>query len=616
MVKLSNGWELRKRQEECHDKMIKAFKNGQKEFLLAANCRFGKTITTLSALNDLADNNQLIMVISTMSVKNEWGDNAEKVGYDLSLLDQEINDIDFDSLSLSGKHIIYCSTQKLGNDSKQSEALIKWFNRHEGLKTIVYDECHLGSGTERTLNVLDRLDFDNKVYLSGTPYRKHLKKEFGMDKVEGEEKIYLYTLVDEREDYKNNIITDYVPVQLIMQVLDYSAKIDELTDSLTSDKDKESIAKYGVSSTYFKKIFSESEYKNYAYEFLDRILAFAAEKHIANFLFFVPLRKVGNDIVKHFANYYKDKIEFRNLCGDYVSDDTTESEDELQLESESEKLSAFYKTDSNKIKIGITCNKCGTGTTLRGLDAVAFLKDTTQAIPFIQKSQRVRTPEAGKTVGYCLCFNQWQGLKAFCDFSRTAANDTNDESSTKDAVNKMINNGAVKLVLDMTEIEDYSEIIDIMNTYKPGQYPLFDEFNFDIWPDDTFVFLTTLQAYKKELLSKHKELRDDPDVIGAETAEQLAKALRKHDMETEARNCEMTREEMCELLELNFVNSISMFYDFGWSKEAAADYENYSEQTWNWIITNFGTKDVWKYILKTYPRYISMIYNYLDQNNN
>ena len=45
MIKLHNGWALRKRQEECHDKLIESYKKGHKEFLIAANCRFGKTIT-------------------------------------------------------------------------------------------------------------------------------------------------------------------------------------------------------------------------------------------------------------------------------------------------------------------------------------------------------------------------------------------------------------------------------------------------------------------------------------------------------------------------------------------------------------------------------------------
>ena len=243
MIKLHNGWILRKRQEECHDKLIESYKKGHKEFLIAANCRFGKTITALQTLRDMAANDQVIVVISTMDIKKEWTEGAEATGFDLDLLNQAVNDIDFASLPEVGRHVIYCSTQKLGNGSKESLALIKWFNNHAGLKSLIYDECHLGAGTERTVTeILERLNFDNKVYLSGTPYRKHLKKEFGLDLLEGEEKSYLYTIMDERQDYKDGVITDYVPVQLEMHVLNYARDI----DTLVAEDDKDAV-KYGVS---------------------------------------------------------------------------------------------------------------------------------------------------------------------------------------------------------------------------------------------------------------------------------------------------------------------------------------------------------------------------------
>lgn len=607
MITLNNGWNLRTRQEEAHDKIIAAFNAGHKEFLLAANCRFGKTLTTLSALNDYAPADQLILIVSTMSVKNEWKKNAIPVGYDVSLLDKEINDIDFDSLELTGRHVIYCSTQKLGNESDKSEDLIKWFNRHAGLKTIVYDECHIGSGTDRTQSVLERLDFTNQLYLSGTPYRKHLKSMFGMDTVEGEEKIYMYSIMDERDDYKNGVITDYTPVQLEMHVLDYAKDIDTLVD----EDDKEAV-KYGVSSAYFKKIFSEQAYKSYAEEFLNKILDFASTKNIKTFLFFVPLKKVGNDIVKNFEKKFKDKIEFRNLCGDYT-ENATESEEEAAAETEATKLSAFYKSaDDGRIKIGITCNKCGTGTTLEGLDAVAFLKDTTQAIPFIQKSQRVRTPEAGKTVGYCLCFNQWQGLKAFMDYSRAASK--KPDATEKDAVKEAIENGAVKLVLNLEEVKDYSEIVDILNVYHPGQYPLFDEFDFDAWPEDTFVFLNTLEMIKAKLAKEHPELRNDPDFNKADTAEALKKALKNNGLTQEAEDIYVpSREEMRELMEDNFVATVREMFNFCMDPDQMKDFTNYDPLVKDIVTTMFGTEDVWMFICKTYPRYFSMIYNWLSK---
>lgn len=608
MIKLYNGWTLRKRQEECHDKLIESYKKGHKEFLIAANCRFGKTITALQTLRDMATNDQVIVVISTMDIKKEWTEGAEATGFDLALLNQAVNDIDFANLPEAGRHIIYCSTQKLGNGSKASLALIKWFNNHAGLKSLVYDECHLGAGTERTVTeILERLNFDNKVYLSGTPYRKHLKKEFGLDLLEGEEKTYLYTIMDERQDYKDGVITDYTPVQLEMHVLNYAKDI----DTLVADDDKDAV-KYGVSSAYFKKIFSDANYKAYAIEFLNKILDFAKEKHVRTFLFFVPLRKVGNDIIKHFEKMFSDKIEFRNLCGDYASDDTTESEDEKKLESEAAKLTEFYSTDNGKVKIGITCNKCGTGATLKHLDAVAFLKDTTQAIPFIQKSQRARTPEEGKTVAYCLCFNQWQGLKAFCDYSRAV--NKNPDRSEKDAVKDAIENGAIKLVLNLEEVKDYSEIIDILNTYRPGQYPLFDDFDFDAWPEDTFAFMNTLNMVKAKILADHPDLRNDPAFNNANTADELKKALRQNGLDQEADKIYVpTAEEMRQMLEDSFVDVIRLFFNIGKTAADVVDTGTYDETMWQVVTISFGTKVVWEYILKTYPRYASMIYNYLTK---
>ena len=608
MIMLQNGWTLRKRQEECHDKLIESYKKGHKEFLIAANCRFGKTITALQTLRDMATNDQVIVVISTMDIKKEWTEGAEATGFDLDLLNQTVNDIDFANLPEVGRHVIYCSTQKLGNGSKASLALIKWFNNHAGLKSLVYDECHLGAGTERTITeIIERLNFDNKVYLSGTPYRKHLKKEFGLDLLEGEEKSYLYTIMDERQDYKNGIITDYVPVQLEMHVLNYARDI----DTLVADDDKDAI-KYGVSSAYFKKIFSDVNYKTYAIEFLNKILDFAKEKQVRTFLFFVPLRKVGNDIIKNFEKMFSDKIEFRNLCGDYTSDDTTELEDEAKLESEAAKLSKFYSTDNGKIKIGITCNKCGTGATLTHLDVTAFLKDTTQAIPFIQKSQRARTPEEGKTVAYCLCFNQWQGLKAFCDYSRATNKDPN--KSEKDAVKDAIENGAIKLVLNLEEVKDYSEIIDILNTYRPGQYPLFDDFDFDAWPEDTFTFLNTLNSIKAKLRAAHPKLRNNPSFNNASTADELKKALRQNGLGQEADKIYVpTAEEMRQMLEDNFVDVIRLFFNIGKTVSEIMDIKTYDETMWQVVTISFGTKAVWEYILKTYPRYVNMIYNYLTK---
>lgn len=649
MIQLANGWTLRKRQEECHDKLIEAYNKGNKDFFIAAVCRFGKTITTTASLRDLGNqinpDSQVILILSTMNIKAEWFDGAEKAGFDTSLIGsskedlRDINTIDFSTLPEVGKHIIYVSTQKLGNGSTVSEALIKWFNRHEGLKSIVYDECHLGSGTLRTaggdtverdydedgnliseeqkhiLGIIERLDYDNRVYLSGTPYRKYLQKEFQLDRASGDDISYKYTLTDEKLDYKNGIITDYTPVQLQMHILDYSEQMQQTVNA--EDQIKEQY--HSISSAYFKKIFSREELADRAREFLNKIIEFSKDHSVKNWLFFVPSIQVAKDIVSNYGKEYRDQITFLN-----ISDNSKNIlEEEAAYERNVKGLNQLFDEEDGKLKIGITCQKCGTGSTMKKLDAVAFLKDTTNAIQFIQKSQRPRTPLDGKSVGYVLCFNTFEGLQAFKDYAVAESKSLADKPKEEDACKEFFDNSVVELYLGLKQVTNYEDLINIDETYIPGRYPLFNDFDFTEWPDNTFVFLTSLDAYKRDILSRlNSKLRNDPNLQQAlESAdiEALANALEELGKEKDANDlreaAEMTlTEDQCRaMLEAHFVDMIrSEFYEVGRTREDVLNVNGYDDIIKMDIEEFFGLEEVWKSIIETYPRYINMIYNYLE----
>ncbi len=647
MVVLNNGWALRKRQEECHDKLIWAYNEGYKDFFIAAVCRFGKTITTIASLRDLGTqidpNNQVILILSTMDIKAEWFDGAEKVGFDTSLIGEskdnlrDINTIDFSNLSESGKHIVYVSTQKLGNGSIVSEALIKWFNRHKGLKSIVYDECHLGSGTLRTaggdtiereydgdgniiseeqkhiLGIIERLDYDNRVYLSGTPYRKYLQKEFQLDRASGDDISYKYTLTDEKLDYKNGIITDYTPIQLQMHILDYKNSM----ENLISDDDKDFTRFKSMSSAYFKKLFSEPEYNFRAIEFLNQILDFSNQHNIKNWIFFVPLKKVGADLVKHFSKMFADKIEFLNLSEDYQNEEQESADYDKNVNG----LNELYKNQDGRLKIGITCNKCGTGSTMEDLDAVAFLKDTSQAISFIQKSQRPRTPKAGKSIGYVLCFNSFEGLEAYKNYviAETQTNDdeADKERKFKDKYEEFKNNEVIDLYLDLKKIDNYEDLIDIENTYIPGKYPLFNDFEFDLFDLDDLKFFTSVKKLKNEFEKKlGRDLRDNEDFKNAQTPSELKAALRNAGYEDEANQVEqmqLTEDQKRQLLEYYYVSRLRTFYEHDRDRDYVLNPDQYEDIDWVITEAQFGSRRVWKYIIETYPRYVNMIYNFLEK---
>lgn len=644
MVELANGWKLRFRQEECHDKLIDAYLKGNKDFFIAAVCRFGKTITTMASLRDLGDlknpESQVIMILSTMNVKAEWYDGTAKAGFDTSLIGKnsnemtDINSIDFSEVPETGKHVVYASTQKLGNNSEVSNALIKWFNRHEGLKTLVYDECHLGSGTLRTAGgdikevvhdedgntslteahvtgIIERLDFDNRVYLSGTPYRKYLNKEFHLDSEKGDEICYRYTLTDEKIDYKNGLIKDYKPVQLQMWILDYSTQMQEVIDETEQIKE----CYNSISTAYFKKIFKDSALKDRAIEFLNRIIQFSKEHNIHNWLFYVPQINVAADIKKNFSKMYEDQIEFLNISskGDF--------EDEELYEKNVSGVNQLFAKNDGKIKIAITCQKCGTGSTMKDLEAVAFLKDTTNAIQFIQKSQRPRTPKEGKSVGYVLCFNTFEGLQAFKDYARAESKSNNDHEKEEDVCNEFFENDTVELYLGLKKVEDYATLIDLDNTYIPGRYPLFQDFNFSEWPDGTFTFLTTVKGLCASIVDKlSKKLRNDPSIQNAKNPDELIKALEAAGKNKEAETIknaikkQLTEEECRELLEVYFVDTIrSIFFSLNKSREEVLDTDSYDDFTKEDITECFGTIEVWQTIIENYPRYINMIYNLLEK---
>ena len=648
-VELANGWTLRVRQEECHDKLIEAYNKGYKDFFIAAVCRFGKTITTTVSLRDLGNqinpNSQVVLILSTMNIKAEWFDGAEKAGYDTSLIGnskddlRDINTIDFSTLPETGKHVVYVSTQKLGNGSIVSEALIKWFNRHEGLRSIVYDECHLGSGTLRTaggditekdydeegniiseeqkhiLGIIERLDYDNRVYLSGTPYRKYLQKEFQLDRASGDDISYKYTLTDEKLDYKRGIIKDYTPVQLQMHILDYSEQMQQVVNVEDQAKD----TYHSISSAYFKKIFSKDELADRAREFLNKIIEFSGNHSIKNWLFFVPSIQVAKNIVSNYGKEYKDQITFLN-----ISDNSKNVfEEEFNYEKSVKGLNDLFDEEDGKIKIGITCQKCGTGATMKKLNAVAFLKDTTNAIQFIQKSQRPRTPVQGKDIGYVLCFNTFEGLQAFKDYAVAESKSATDKPKEEDVCKEFFDNNVVELYLNLKQITNYEDLIDIDNNYIPGRYPLFNDFDFKACPEGAFVFLTSLEAYKRAILSKlSKKLRNDPNIQKAapeKDPEALAKILEEKGKTEEAKalrdatKSTLSDEECRKMLEVYFVDTIrAEFYELGRTKDEVFDVDGYDDFTKHIIENGFGLISVWKSIIETYPRYINMIYNYLD----
>ena len=94
----------------------------------------------------------------------------------------------------------------------------------------------------------------------------------------------------------------------------------------------------------------------------------------------------------------------------------------------------------------------------------------------------------------------------------------------------------------------------------------------------------------------------------------MKKALRQNGLGQEADKIYVpTAEEMRQMLEDNFVDVIRLFFNIGKIVSEIMDIKTYDETMWQVVTVSFGTKAVWEYILKIYPRYVNMIYNYLTK---
>ncbi len=67
-------------------------------------------------------------------------------------------------------------------------------------------------------------------------------------------------------------------------------------------------------------------------------------------------------------------------------------------------------------------------------------------------------------------------------------------------------------------------------------------------------------------------------------------------------------------MEASFVNTISHLKDSGDDEDTVIATDLYDEGKWKYVIEGlFGPREAWTYVLKQYPRYVSMIYKYLDK---
>lgn len=265
---------LRYFQEICIKKL--AYKN---KVLIAAKCRFGKTITALELTK--RDSCKKILIISGMrTLEGGWNEAIEATDVDAT----------------------FETFQALKNKSFEELA--------NGYDCVIIDEAHYYEQTVQTKELLSKLKKVNninfEIYLTATPYTGSLIDSFG------KENTYKFSYQEEMEafdDYlkglKKEYAFDYTPVKMTI----CSPNIDYVG---TNENGVECWSKVSI-----EKLFED----------FDR-------KGISTFLYFVPSTKHASKIIKAFREF---DIDICTLTGEDKKDyEDIEAVQEKCLEAKAE----------------------------------------------------------------------------------------------------------------------------------------------------------------------------------------------------------------------------------------------------------------------------------------
>jgi len=207
--KLKN-YSMRPEQKEAHDKMVKNFKSGDKEFLLAAKMRFGKNFALLNVAKTLNFKNVLVITYKPHVFNSLENDIKNHVNFD----GWEIKQFKEDRTLSPSKDTttIFLSSAQLAQYKKSQEeddkdidvenlSIEELYKNLEPLKKIpwdmiIVDEYHYGTKTDlfkKTIEALKNKD-TYIVYVSGTAM-----KDIAMGRFE-EDQIYEWSYLDEQKE--------------------------------------------------------------------------------------------------------------------------------------------------------------------------------------------------------------------------------------------------------------------------------------------------------------------------------------------------------------------------------------------------------------------------------
>lgn len=418
-----NAYLMRQEQQDCHDMIVKHFKNGGDKFLMNAKMRFGKTFVTLQALKSLGVKRALVLTYKP-AVDASWREDLESHidfdGWEYTSAKEHSKANPIDLKGEADVEVLFGSFQDANELNKP-----KWKNAiNYHYDVVVIDEMHYGSATERAKKTLDTLNFDKILYVSGTPLKALMSGEF-LD-----EEVYTWGYADEQKKRKaekdanwETEVYRWLPEMRFMtfEVCEEAKKsahfyTDEEGFTMTKmfgSKDGETFIDQASVKLFVDQLFGRNVHKTQS------PIRSCAVDHM---LFVLPPNVKGATafsklLEKSVGNEYK----IINVSGDNVR----------HLQTVKDLILTNDKT------ITVTCGRFNTGVTVPEWDMVCMFDDTRAPETYFQTIFRCQSPDSkrGKEICTVVDFNPQRCLEMIYEYADIVAK---PEQSTQESVREFI----------------------------------------------------------------------------------------------------------------------------------------------------------------------------------
>lgn len=424
----SEHYKLRKEQSAAIEKASKWFKKDYPDevinsvthpnrFLINAKMRFGKCFTSIHLAKKI-DAQYTLIVTYKPDVIGEWIDTVNnQVDFDSwtgirakgkadRLNDPSLSD-NGEFPNVKGPIVLCVSLQDLwidgeGNTKDRLHKIpeIKW-------DLVIFDEVHYGSRTERAKNILDKIKFNHRLDLSGTPFRLIEQDDFSSQQV------YTYSYLDEQKNKKEENETDPLgeleQVYRLMPDLNISAieisdediaeqrdtfKTDDIDFSLNrlfeTDEENQFVYEEAVDHFIEGLVRSGHDARSISvYGKLGSQLGCPSKRHSVWWMSRVD--SISALIKKLSSHPYFSNFILINASG---SDNKKDDDDKIIAREKSSVQNAINKSIENPRNLGtitFTCGRFLTGVTIKEWDSILILNDVKSAESYYQAIFRVQS---------------------------------------------------------------------------------------------------------------------------------------------------------------------------------------------------------------------------------